>query len=74
MSRPLFKLEQGANQFFNIDSSEDGPRATTTHGGVVSQETREQRPEETQRNRKEAAGSKAVAGSTKAIKVDGRLL
>jgi hypothetical protein len=43
MGRLLFKLEQGANQFFNIDSSEDGPRATTTHGGVVSQENKDWR-------------------------------
>jgi hypothetical protein len=38
-----FRLEQGANQFFNINGSEDGPRATRTHGGVVSQNNKDRR-------------------------------
>ena len=36
-----FRLGQEANQFFNIKGSEDGPRATKVHGGVVSQQNKD---------------------------------
>jgi hypothetical protein len=39
----IVKLKQGANQFFNINGSEDGPRATTTHGGVVPRRNKDTR-------------------------------
>jgi hypothetical protein len=39
----ILKLEQGSQSIFNINGSEDGPRATTTHGGVVSQRNKDTR-------------------------------